>query len=78
MEDLEEWLMQLDRANKSKRLPPIYFGIISDFFTEYWYQDIKSIDETEFFYELNPIIRKDVNKYIILEYVAAVIFIYGC
>ena len=63
MEELELWMVQLDQANKEKILSTAQCEIMTNFFIEYWYHDVKSIDQNEFFYDLNPQLRNQVIIY---------------
>jgi len=60
-EQLEEWLLKLDRAGKNKRLSNANYKFITNYMKMYWNKNQKGIDKDgEFVTQLPPSLRTKV------------------
>ena len=67
-EELEEWLLRLDRVGKTKRLPNERIDFITAYMKNYWRLNVKNMDkECEFLRQLPPQLRSRVNLIFNLE-----------
>ena len=63
-EQLEEWLLRIDRAGKTKHLSNSQYKFITNYLGTYWNKNIKGIDtEKEFVVQLPPSLRTAVFNF---------------
>ncbi len=61
-EDLEEWLLRMDRMGKSKRVSHQQIDFITTYMKNYWRLNLKNMDaECEFVRLLPPQLRRRVS-----------------
>ena len=60
-EQLEDWLLKLDRAGKNKRLANNQYKFVTNYLQAYWGKNIRGLDsEREFVMQLPPSLRTQV------------------
>ncbi len=61
-EQLEDWLLRLDRAGKNKRLSNTQYKFVTNYLATYWNKNIKGIDtDRDFIMQLPPALRSKVR-----------------
>ena len=68
-EELEEWLIRINRLGKTKSMRNKDIKFITDYMKSDWRKDIKWLLEgNNFMFQLSPVIRRKVLLYIIFSY----------
>jgi len=75
VEDLEEWLLKLDRVGKMKRIKNEDIDFITKYMNGYWWNSVKDMDkECQYIALLPPPIRRRVIPFDSLSIVAQSVF----
>ncbi len=67
-EELEEWLLKVDRVGKTKRIHNDDIDFITRYMSSYWHNNVQNMDQGEFISQLDAPLRRSLfNKYIFLR-----------
>ena len=67
-EELELWLIRLDKSVKQKVLMNEYFTHIQKFFSAQWDKNFHSLKSEEFFWKMKPQLQSELIDYLFKDY----------